>query len=144
MIIFPLLVLIIAAGMWLTSTAMPGMSDAAQRAELRAAVIDLCDELAGDRIQPAAESTARRLKVPPALHEMLRLFLREEVDPNDLQISVESGDLASPVGDGRASHHAVLRVGDEPRFKLRFLHEGRPGGYRFLGYKRMEKSESPA
>lgn len=143
MIIFPLLVLIIAAGMWLTNTAMPGMSDAEQRAEIRAAVIDLCDELAEDRIRPAAESTARRLKVPPALQEVLGRFLREMVDPDDLQIVVESGDLARPIGDGRASHHAVLRVDDQPRFKLRFLHEGRPGGYRFLGYKRVEDPESP-
>ncbi len=138
LVIFPLLALIVAAGFWLTNSAVPGMSDREIRGELRDAAHELIEELADDRIRPASESMARRLDLSASLREEMAGWLRAEVDPGTLTIDIETGDAPRPAGDGRASHHARLageEVEDARQLLLRFHHDGRPGGYRLLGYK---------
>ncbi|MHC5003883.1 MAG: hypothetical protein ACYTJ0_12245, partial [Planctomycetota bacterium] len=90
----------------------------ARAAEIQRQLIAMCE--------PDGDAAVSGVGDVPGLQQQLA-SLRGQIAASGrpVEVTVQPGDVASPIGDGSATHHARLAAGGVDRLGLRLVH--RPG-----------------
>ncbi len=129
-IIPPLLVLIVAGGIYLYAQHQREQ----QVADVEAVTEQLCRDVAAIPPGGARPSLAMQLNASLTTVERLQDALSHDPDLDTLHITILRGDAPPPYGDGSATHQAFVDVEGQSRIVLRFYHPGDAQRLQLIGF----------
>ncbi len=133
-LVFPILILLVAAALW-----MFGRQDQHEDIEhVRRYVRELCMDVAAGRdidVKLRDSDAHVRRTLPDVLENIIQPPLDQEL--TELRVRVQPGDHRE-LGDGSATHTAMIEINDVPMLGLRLYAEEPARRVRVLGYWQVD------